>query len=524
MWDAWAAYDRVADGYFVREKLDADDVRAAREAAISFAAYRILLHRYSSAAGLEHTFADLTATMQSLCYRIGYTRTDGSDPAALGNRIAKRAIAYGRGDGAHEPLRYGDLEYAPANAPLVVDDDTIEMTDPSRWQPLALAQIVAQNGTPIPGRVQRFVGSHWGKVRAFALPPARRFVTIDPGAPPRYGDRAFVEEALAVLRYSSWLDGGDGETLDISPRARGGNSLGTNDGRGRKRNPVTGAAYEPNVVPRGDFARALTEFWADGPDSETPPGHWNTLANEVSDGHRGAFRIGGSGGVVDRLEWDVKLYLALNGAVHDAAIAAWGAKRAYDTARPISIVRYLASRGELPVVRGLVERITPQTSRRGAPHAALRDHVGELAVRTWRGNPEDPTTQVGGVGWIRAAEWVPYQLPTFVSPAFAGFVSGHSTFSRAAAEVLSAFTGSESFPGGLLEWNVERGAFRNERGPDRELTLQWATYADAADDAGLSRLLGGIHVPSDDVRGRRLGFECGRDAWELAQRYDGSVR
>jgi hypothetical protein len=287
---------------------------------------------------------------------------------------------------------------------------------------------------------------------------------------------------------------------------------------------VTGDAYEPNVVPRGDFARALTEFWADGPDSETPPGHWNTIANEVSDAHEGPLRITGEGPAVDRLEWDVKLYLALNGAVHDAAIAAWGTKREYDSARPISIVRYLASRGELPVVPGLVERITAESSRAGARHAALRDHLGELAVHTWRGNPEDPKTQAAGVGWIRAADWVPYQLPTFVSPAFAGFVSGHSTFSRAAAEVMTAFTGSDAFPGGLLEWRVEPGTFRNERGPEKELTLQWATYADAADDAGISRLLGGIHVPSDDFGGRRVGYECGREAWALAQRYyDGSA-
>ena len=48
MWDAWAAYDQTADGYFVTEKHDADDVTAAREASISYAAYRILLWRYAT--------------------------------------------------------------------------------------------------------------------------------------------------------------------------------------------------------------------------------------------------------------------------------------------------------------------------------------------------------------------------------------------------------------------------------------------------------------------------------------------
>jgi hypothetical protein len=132
---------------------------------------------------------------------------------------------------------------------------------------------------------------------------------------------------------------------------------------------------------------------------------------------------------------------------------------------------------------------------------------------------------VSGVGWIRAADWVPYQRPTFVTPAFAGYVSGHSTFSRAAAEVLTAMTGSPYFPGGLLEWRVEPGDLVQERGPSRPLTLQWATYSDAADDAGRSRLYGGIHIRADDLAGRRLGAQCGRAAWERALRFfDGSAR
>ena len=518
MWDGWAAYDPVADGYFVREKHEADDVRAAREAAISYAAYRILLHRYSLAAGLEQTFAELVSTMEKLCYRIDYTNTDGASPAALGNRIAAAVIAYGRTDGSNEQRRYGDPDYRPANGPLVVKSGVVEMRDPSRWQPLALDQFVAQNGLPVPGKVQRFVGSAWGQVRGFALPRARDWMAIDPGSAPRYGEPSFGAAAVEVLRYSSFLDAGDGETIDISPAARGGNTLGTNDGSGYAANPTTGKPYVSDRVARGDFARALTEFWADGPSSETPPGHWNTIANEVSDSPEVAKQIGGKGRRLDRLEWDVKLYFALNGAVHDAAVAAWGAKRHYDSARPISMIRYLASRGELPLVPDLVEVVTPESSRPGARHADLRAHVGDVAVRAWRGNPAEPG-KASGVGWILATDWVPYQLPTFVTPAFAGYVSGHSTFSRAAAEVMTSFTGSPSFPGGLLEWPVKQGSLKNEAGPTRDLTLEWATYYDAADDAGISRLLGGIHISEDDFAGRKLGSTCGQDAWELALRY-----
>ncbi len=492
MWDAWAAYDPKADGYFVREQHDAEDVQAAREAAISYAAYRILLHRYSLAAGLEQTFAELPATMASLCYRIDYTSTEGDSPAALGNRIAAAVIAHGREDGSLEGQRYADTSYRPVNEPLVVEEPGAELRDPSRWQPLALDRLVAQNGVPIPGRVQVFVGPHWGGVEAFALPPSSEGLPLDPGRPPAAGEPAFAEAALEVIRYGSELDPGDAVTIDIGPGARGGSPLGTNDGRGHERNPRTGKPYAPNRVLRGDFARALAEFWADGPDSETPPGHWNTIANEVSD----------ELAPDDRLAWDVKLYFALNGALHDAAVAAWGAKGHYDTVRPISMVRWLAGRGELPLVPGLVER-----------------RAGEIVVRGWRG-PE-----TGGVGWVPAAEWVPYQRPTFVTPAFAGYVSGHSTFSRAAAEVLTAFTGSPYFPRGLLEWRVPAGSLVHEPGPARDIVLQWATYYDAADDAGVSRLYGGIHISADDLAGRRLGSVCGKAAWELARRhFEGRAR
>jgi len=541
MWDAWAAYDPEADGYFVDEKHEADDVQAAREAAISYAAYRVLLHRYSIAAGLEATFSELASAMERLCYRIDYTSTEGSSPAALGNRIAATVIERGRDDGSLERQRYISTDYKPANAPLVVAIPGAAMRDPNRWQPLALAQIVAQNGLPIPGKVQRFIGPHWGHVAGFALSASPDGLPIDPGAPPELGDRVgepYKQTALDVIRFSSFLDPGDGVTIDIGPGELGSNSLGTNDGAGHDENPATGRPYPLNRVLRGDYARALAEFWADGPKSETPPGHWNTVANEVSDSLGPVRRIGRNGDEVDALEWDVKLYFALNGAVHDAAVAAWGVKGFYDSVRPISMIRYMGGKGQssdrdgpsydsrgLPLARGLVEVITPESSAPGERHAHLADSVGEIAIKAWRGNPEDPATQSSGVGWIRAVEWLPYQLPTFVTPAFAGYVSGHSTFSRAAAEVLTAFTGDPYFPGGLYEWPVATGKLVTEAGPTRDLVLQWATYFDAADAAGISRLYMGIHVSPDDFEGRKIGSTCGTDAWALAQGYfDGSAR
>jgi hypothetical protein len=546
MWDAWSAYEPDATGYLVDEAQGADgadgvddaEVTAAREAAMSYAAYRILLDRYSRASGLQETFDELVSTMDALCYRIDVVTTEGPSPAALGNRIAAAYIDRGRSDGAHEESRYTDSDYTASNDPLVVAEAGTSMRDPNHWQPLALDQLVAQNGVPIPGKVQQYVGSHWGGVEGFALPPVGLDgdMPVDPGPPPRLGDDPaavdeFGRQAVAVVRASASLDATERVTVDISPGARGDSHLGTDDGDGHDTNPATGEPYPPDRVLRGDVGRVLAEFWADGPDSETPPGHWNTVANEVSDSPELDRRIGGEGGEVPRLEWDVKLYFALNGAVHDAAVAAWGAKHHYDSVRPISMIRYLGGRGQssdpvgpaydpvgLPLEPGLIEVVTPESSAPGQRHEHLADHVGEVAVRTWRGTPDDPS-ETSGVGWIRAVEWVPYQKPTFVTPAFAGYVSGHSTFSRAAAEVMAAITGSEYFPGGMAEWTTPAGGLGFESGPTEDVTLQWATYFDAADQAGVSRIYGGIHIPADDYAGRRLGATCGRDAWALAQRY-----
>lgn len=542
MWDAWAAYDPDADGYFVTEKHEADDVTAAREAAISFAAYRILLWRYADIEDLAEAPAQLAETMASLCYRTEFTDAEADSPAALGNRIAAAVIEAGASDGSLEEDRYVDSSYQPANEPLIVDEPGTVMADPNRWQPLALERQLAQNGLPIPGQVQAFIGPHWGHVDAFALAPSEQGTPIDPGPPPQLGTpdggAAYREAALEVLRYSSQLDPSDGETIDIGPGSLGGNSLGASDGAGHAVNPVTGQPYAENRVLRADYERALAEYWADGPRSETPPGHWNVIANEVSDSKGFEHRIGGVSEPVDRLEWDVKLYLALNGAVHDAAVAAWGLKGFYDSARPISMIRYLGGLGQssdpdgpsyhpdgLPLEDDLVEVVTEASTAPGERHAHLAGHVGEVAVRAWRGFPEHPEEERSGVGWLLAADWVPYQRSTFVTPAFSGYVSGHSTFSRAAAEVMTAFTGSQYFPGGMYGSTLPAGELIHEEGPEAPITLQWATYRDAADQAGMSRLFMGIHISADDIEGRWAGAVCGEDAWGLAMTYfDGSAR
>ena len=248
MWDAWAAYDSTASGYFVTDKLRADDAAAAREAAISYAAYRILLWRYGTVADLAGAPDELDAVMASLCYRTDYAATEGDSPAALGNRIAAAILESGRTDGSLEEQRYVDMSHQPANPPLEVAEPGTVMRDPDRWQPLSLAKQIAQNGLPIPGKVQVFIGPHWGHVTSFALPASDAGTPIDPGPPPLLGDpatdAAFREGAVEVIRRSTELDATDGVTIDIGPGALGDSTLGTNDGDGREVNPATGAPYD----------------------------------------------------------------------------------------------------------------------------------------------------------------------------------------------------------------------------------------------------------------------------------------
>ncbi len=299
-------------------------------------------------------------------------------------------------------------------------------------------------------------------------------------------------------------------------------------GPGHAVNPATGRPYRPQPVARGDYARVLAEFWADGPESETPPGHWFLILNAVRDHARFEPRFAGRGPALDPLEWDVKAYFALGGALHDAAIAAWSIKGWYDYVRPISALRVMAERGQssdsalpffsadgIALEAGLIELV-----RAGDPLAGEDgDHVGKIKLRAWRG-PEfvrDPDRDVAGVGWILAENWWPYQRPSFVTPPFAGYVSGHSTFSRAAAEVLTALTGNAFFPGGMSDFRIPADDFLTfERGPSRPMVLQWATYRDAADQCSLSRIWGGIHPPADDIPGRLIGERIGRNAFRLA--------
>jgi hypothetical protein len=359
-------------------------------------------------------FAALSGRLRSLCYSPAFTRTTGDSPAAVGNRIAAAAIAYGHNDGSLESLHYVDSSYVPQNEPLVVGEPGSTVHDATFWQPLALGEVAARGVAGVPARIQTFDGAQWGRVRGFAAATTAKGRSSLFGAPP-LGD-------------------------------------------------PTGAVYKQAAV---SVIRATAGRTAARSTAGASPLAWNLIADALPE---------------QGLRGDLRLELALNGALSDAAIEAWDAKRIYQSPRPISMIRYLAFEGQssdpkaasfnpqgLPLVPGLVELITPASSARGQRHAALASSVGQVAIRS-RGT------------WVLGTRWV----PPAATPASPGWVSEGSAFAYAANAVLSKLTGR--------------------------------SFADQAVHASRLAVDSGTAIPADVAAGRTVGTDVGRRALAKALR------
>lgn len=580
MYDSWAVYEKGPDTYFLGKTHDdffipferivsPNNILKAQEEAMSYACYRLIQHRFRYSPGADASLSRATDLMVRLGHDVNYSSINyqSESPAALGNYLAEKIIDFGLQDGSNEATDYINIAYLPVNDPLLIrESGNPNMTDPDRWQPLAFETFIDQSGNEVAAGTPEFLGAEWVNVTPFSLTlsdltihendEGLSKVYLDPG-PPVYLTAESPEDYKwgfgLVSIWSSHLDSSNPREIDISPAATGNlalddlpknhaqlpdfyTRLGADMGNGYEINPYTGMAYENQSVLVGDFARVLAEFWADGPDSETPPGHWFTILNYVNDHPQLEKRFKGKGEIVDDLEWDVKGYFMLGGAMHDAAISAWSVKGCYDYVRPISAIRYMADKGQssdesLPNyhVEGiLLEEGYIELVKDGDPLIGENlENLDKIKLYAWQGHDFifDPEEDVSGVGWILAEDWFPYQRISFVTPPFAGYVSGHSTFSRAAAHVLSVFTGDEFFPGGMGEFEAKQNEFLVfEEGPTEDIILQWAKYYDAADQCSLSRIWGGIHPPVDDINGRFIGQEVGEKAVELAENYfSGSI-
>lgn len=209
-----------------------------------------------------------------------------------------------------------------------------------------------------------------------------------------------------------------------------------------------------------DEQKIIAEFWEDGAGTAFPPGTWMGFGQFVSQRDRLT------------LDEEVKLFFILGNAVMDAGIAAWDAKQAYDYVRPVTAIRTL--------------------------------YNGQQ-IQAW-----GTTTLIDG------KDWKPYQSENLITPPFPEYVSGHSTFSAAAAEVLKRFTGSDVF-GGVYSAAVGSSRFEPGITPHTALTLSWTTFSEAADQAGISRRYGGIHFRDGDLQGRLLGRQVGDAVWQQSQ-------
>jgi hypothetical protein len=293
--------------------------------------------------------------------------------------------------------------------------DVSTVHNPNAWQPLSY---VDGTGTLV---TQAFVSAQFFRVTPFALGQTRQFRS--PTGPARYGSGQYRDQAAALLALSASLD---------------------------------------------DEQKMIAEYWADGPHSELPPGHWDLFAQYVSNrDHHGANERG--------VDLDVKLFFVLTNAIFDAGLCSWDNKRAFASVRPATALRYL---------------------------------YGGQTIRAWAG-------PFRGTGPIPGESWLPYQPTTFPTPPFPEFSSGHSCFSAAGAEILRRFTGSDEFGASVT---FPAGSSRVEPGavPASDLTLSWATFSDAAAQAGMSRRYGGIHFEQGDLDGRAQGRNVAAMTWARA--------
>jgi hypothetical protein len=572
MYDAWAVYDDDAKPYFLSGQfgdydveffgmLPTDNVEEEREAAISYAAYTLLSHRFSTSPGAAASQFRFNLLMGQLGYDTEFTSTDyiNDGGAALGNYLGEQMIEFGLQDGSNEANDYENQVYEPINIDLIMDNSgNPNFLFPNRWQPLYVTEFIDQAGQPV-GSTPEFLGPEWGEVVPFSMTADDMTLKyregigwktwMDAGNPP-YLDLDNLSDTdtlwqwghAMVAVWSGQLDPANPTMINISPNSLGNISSFPNNfssygefynfadggdvGEGWPVNPSTGMPYEDQWVKRGDYGRILAEFWADGPDSETPPGHWFTLINYVHDHPEANLSWMGEGDPLGDLEWDIRAYLILGGTMHDCAIAAWSNKGYYDYPRPVSALRWMASNGQstdqdadnyhphgIPLFPGSIETIGAGDALEGAGG----ENIGKIKFKAWRG-PDyilNPNLDVAGVDWVLGDYWWPYQRPTFVTPPFAGYVSGHSTFSRAAAEVFTLITGDEYWPGGMGTFTCPQEDFLVfENGPSEDVILQWATYRDASDQCSLSRIWGGIHPPADDIPGRQIGQILGPKGFE----------
>ena len=457
IYDAWSAYDPLATGTQLGDDLQrplSENTNFNKTRATSFAAYRVLSELFPTQVGI---FNEL---MAQFGLDPNNTTTDITTPAGIGNVSAEALLRFRRNDGSNQlgndpngdGTPYSDIS---GYEPINPPGDP---TNIERWTPERVP-INAEPGQE--DRIQTFLTAQWGNlipfssilVDQFRPQPPKPFLLIDGEVDLNAGTITLPDESVVEI------------SKDIV---------------GTIINPEFITQTE-NIVNAGanltDEQKLIAEFWEDGNGTSYPPGTWMTFGQFVSERDN------------NTLDEDVKLFFNLGNAVFDAGIATWESKVFYDYARPVRTVRELGEQGLI---------------------GEFNSELGGFAINAWGGPAEGTQT-------ILATDFVTYQAPSGdPSPPFAEYVSGHSTFSAAGAEILKRFTGSDDF-GTSITFEVGESIFEPDVTPQVPVTLEWETFSEASDEAGLSRIYGGIHFEDGDLNGRRLGREVAKNVWEETQ-------
>ncbi|NEP51837.1 MAG: vanadium-dependent haloperoxidase [Moorea sp. SIO3C2] len=454
MYDAWSAYEGTPISTTLGDTLQRPDIENTLEnksLAISYAAHSVLSDLFPSEVA---SFDALLSDLRSLA------GNSASIPTAtnVGQTVANSLLEFRRQDGSNQlgndPSGTLGVPYSDTTGyqPLNGPDNIVDIT---RWTP---------ERVPIDSpdaRLQRFLTPQWGNVTPFALSSGSEFRPTEPEP------FLLVEGTLNREKRTVTLE--DGTEV----------SLVNEDGE------INTDVVNPGFIEQAerlievsanltDEQKLVAEFWEDPSGTPYPPGTWMSFGSFVSERDD------------QTIDEDIQLYFGLGNAVLDAGIATWEAKVFYDYTRPVRAIREL---GEL----GLI--------------GEFDEELGGFVIESY-GGP--------GVGTIRllASDFITYQTPgADPSPPFAEFTSGHSAFSAAAAEIFKLFTGSDYFGNSVT---FAPGGSRFEPGltPTDEVTLFWETFSDAADEAGISRIYGGIHFDDGDLFGRDLGRDVGGKVYD----------
>ncbi len=459
MFDAWSAYDLKAVSTQLEDTLQrpaSENSDANKQHAMSFAAYRVLTDLFPS------EIATFDALMSELGYNVANQSTDATTPAGIGNRMAAALLAFRHADGSNQlgedPNGTLGVPYS-SNADYEPVNEVDNIIEIEFWTPERVP-IDAVPGTE--ERIQSFLTPQWGNVTPFGTETGE---ALRPIAPEPF---LLVEGTVDLDAKTITVTGQSPVAIDKS---------------------LIGSVINPEFIAQAqaviDFSanlddeqKMIAEFWEDGGGTSFPPGTWMTFGQFTSarDDHS--------------IDEDAQMFFALGNAVMDAGITTWEAKTFYDYVRPVRAIREL---GEL----GLI--------------GEFDDQLGGFAIDAWQ--PGVGTTR------ILADQFLTYQTPgSDPSPPFSEYTSGHSAFSAAAAEVLRLFTGSDHF-GAKVTFQPGESRFEPGITPSAPLTLAWSSYSIAADEAGISRLYGGIHFSDGDINGRALGRQAGQSAWDRARSF-----